>query len=88
VHLKIDTGIKRIGCNSQRSPVYRRIHSGKQKPFPWRVCTHFPVSDSADAEFNPAPGFCFQESGRRNQRERYKTPGLCMLQTPSNPAAH
>lgn len=51
VHLKIDTGMKRIGCTVSEAPSIAEFIAESKNLSLGGVCTHFPVSDSADAEF-------------------------------------
>jgi alanine racemase len=51
VHLKVDTGMGRIGCQPDEAPeLAERIDSADWLELSG-VCTHFPVADTADREF-------------------------------------
>ncbi len=51
VHLKVDTGMGRIGCAPENTPVLAaRISENKNLKL-GGICTHFPASNSTDADF-------------------------------------
>jgi alanine racemase len=51
VHLKVDTGMGRIGCTPQNAVRLAALISESKNLELGGVCTHFPVSDSADPRF-------------------------------------
>ncbi len=50
VHLKIDTGMGRIGCSVRDAAKLASVIAGRKGLFLEGVCTHFAVSDSPGAE--------------------------------------
>lgn len=50
LHIKIDTGMGRIGVEPQNAPVLAKLISESENINLEGVCTHFPVSDSLDQE--------------------------------------
>lgn len=51
VHLKIDTGMRRIGCRPEEAPLIAEFISENKNLKLGGICTHFPVSDTRDREF-------------------------------------
>ena len=51
VHLKIDTGMGRIGCRPEEAPGLARLVRGSKNLRLEGIATHFPTADSADGTF-------------------------------------
>ncbi len=51
VHLKVDTGMGRIGCRPEDAPSLARSIAQRQELHLRGVATHFPVSDGGEAEY-------------------------------------
>ena len=51
VHLKIDTGMNRVGCSTEESLDFARYISGSSFLKLEGICTHFPVSDTTERDF-------------------------------------
>ncbi|MDX9800652.1 MAG: alanine racemase [Spirochaetia bacterium] len=51
VHLKVDTGMRRIGCRPEDAPSIAQFIAENKNLDLGGVCTHFPVSDSREREF-------------------------------------
>ncbi len=65
VHLKVDTGMGRIGCSPADAPVLaRRIHDDPNLRLAG-IATHFPVADDADRDFTEHQCRLFTEVVRR-----------------------
>jgi alanine racemase len=50
IHIKIDTGMGRIGCPPEDAPYLARLADTAKGLNIGGICTHFPVSDSMDSE--------------------------------------
>jgi len=68
-HLKIDTGMGRIGCSPEEAADLAGRIAGSRELSLAGVCTHFPVADSADSGFTVRQvetlAACVQEMRRR-----------------------
>jgi alanine racemase len=51
VHLKVDTGMGRIGCTPEEAPELSGLIASLPGLTLGGICTHFPVSDSSDPEY-------------------------------------
>jgi alanine racemase len=51
VHLKVDTGMGRIGCTPENAAKLAKLITEKKNLKLGGICTHFPVSDSGDPGF-------------------------------------
>ena len=51
VHLKVDTGMGRIGCQPEDAPDLAELIASDDWLKLAGVCTHFPVADAADSDF-------------------------------------
>ncbi len=52
VHLKIDTGMNRVGCKVEDSLKTAQYIAGSKWLELGGICTHFPVSDTPDRSFS------------------------------------
>ena len=51
LHLKVDTGMGRIGCSPEMLPILaEKIHRDRNTEL-GGICTHFPASNSTDSDF-------------------------------------
>ena len=50
IHLKVDTGMGRLGCSISEAPELAAMIAASDKTVLSGVCSHFPASDSADPE--------------------------------------
>lgn len=51
VHLKIDTGMGRIGCTAEEAAGLAELAAGTERVVLEGVCTHFPVADDGDRAY-------------------------------------
>jgi len=70
VHLKIDTGMRRVGCEPSDAVALARLISGRQHLDLQGISTHLPISDVADQGFTDAELQRFNDVVARIQADR------------------